>query len=977
MSKTKQSKTSGAAATGEWPPRPAQAANTPQGAEPAGSPLKQLGAAGQAVWLDFLSRELLVKGGLHKLVQEDGLTGLTSNPSIFEKAMGHGSDYDDYLGEFLAQGDAEPGQVYEHLAIRDIQEAADILRPVYDRLDGRDGYVSMEVSPHLAFDTQGTIEEARRLWQAVDRPNLMIKVPGTEAGVPAIAKLIQEGINVNITLLFARHAFHLVADAYLWGLEQRVKAGKDISRLASVASFFVSRIDTQIDGKIDERLKTAKGKEAEALKALRGKVAIANAKAAYQDYLLMIASPRWQALAKKGARVQRLLWASTGTKDPAYPKTLYVDTLIGADTVNTMPPATMDAFRESGQVSVTLTNDIADAQKVLDEAKRLKLDLDGVTAHLVEEGARQFADAFDALLGAVGAKRVALLRKKLNAVQYTLPGPLQEQVDAVLERARKEGWARRLWRGDATMWTNQDENRWVAWLAAGEGKQVDLEQLKSFMDGVQKDGFTDAVLLGMGGSSLGPDVLAHTLGTTGKGIALHVLDSTNPEQIANIERQIDLARTLFIVSSKSGSTLEPEILCAHFFAAAAAQLGQEKAARHFVAVTDPGSKLEALAKKAGYRAVFHGDPGIGGRYSVLSVFGMVPLAVLGHDVGAFFDKMQIMVRSCGASAPPAINPGVYLGAILGAGAVSGRDKCTIVASPAIHTVGAWLEQLLAESTGKQGKGIIPVDLEPLGKPGVYGNDRVFAYLRRDGDDTRDLDARVDALAKAGHPVVRIEVKDDDAIGQEFFRWEIATAVAGAVIGIDPFDQPDVEASKIKTRALTDAFEKSGDLGAETAFGQDGDLVFYGDASLKDDTLEGVLRKHLARIQPGDYAGFLAYICRDDANAAPITMLRVAVRDALKVATVAGFGPRFLHSTGQAYKGGPNSGVFLQITADPARDMPIPGRRITFGKVQAAQARGDLEVLAERGRRYLRIHIQRGDITAALQHIAQAAAKALA
>jgi transaldolase/glucose-6-phosphate isomerase len=938
--------------------------------------LGRLAGAGQAIWLDFLSREFLQAGGLQKLAHDDSLSGVTSNPSIFEKAMGHGTAYDEQLRDILGKADAEAGDVYEQLAVRDIQTAADALRPVYDRLKGKDGYVSMEVSPYLAYDTEGTLAEARRLWQTVDRPNLMIKVPGTPQGAPAIRQLIEEGINVNITLLFSREAYRQVADAYVEGLEARVKAGKDIDRLASVASFFVSRIDARIDKKIEDRVK-AGDTEAKALKALLGKVAIANAKLAYRDYQGYIADARWQALAQRGAQVQRLLWASTGTKNPAYPPTLYVDSLIGPDTVNTMPTATMDAFRTSGTVAQSLTQDVEGAQRVLDEAKRLGLDLDGVTRELVDDGTRLFADAFDTLLGAVADKRASYLGERLNQVSYELPKALADAVDQALDRASHEGWTRRLWRGDASLWTGHQEDRWVGWLPAGQGRQADAGAIAALARDIAKDRYTDAVLLGMGGSSLGPEVLAQTLGQAGQGLALHALDSTNPDEICAVERGIDIARTLFIVSSKSGSTLEPEILAAYFHAAAVAAVGHEEAGRHFVAVTDPGSKLEAAATKAGYRGIFHGDPQIGGRYSVLSVFGLVPLGVMGHDVAAFMNAIQPMVRACGPSAPPRSNPGVYLGAVIGEAVKAGRDKLTIFASPRVAAVGSWLEQLLAESTGKQGKGVVPIDLEPIGAPDVYGKDRLFAYLSCAGDADSEADARIQALAAAGHPVVRIVLPKPEAIGQEFFRWEIATATAGAIIGIDPFDQPDVEASKVKTRALTDAYEKTGQLAADTALAEDGELVFYGDASLKaDGTLEGVMKAHLARLQAGDYAAVLAYVARNAAHARQIEAMRVTIRDRRTVATVGEFGPRFLHSTGQAYKGGPNSGVFLQITGDPAHDLSIPDRKISFGTVQAAQAIGDLQVLAERGRRYLRVHIRGGDVGRGLERLAKAVKQVL-
>ncbi|RSV37310.1 bifunctional transaldolase/phosoglucose isomerase [Sphingomonas sp. ABOLE] len=915
------------------------------------SKLKQLHAAGQAAWLDFVDRSFLRDGGLRKLIEQDGLTGVTSNPSIFEKAMGHGDIYDEGFNAFLGAGDASVADVYESQAIADIKAAAADLRPVYDRLGGRDGYVSLEVSPYLANGTETTIEEARRLWEHVDEPNLMVKVPGTEAGAPAIRQLIEDGININVTLLFSQESYQAVAEAYLAGLEARLAAGQPIDRIASVASFFVSRIDIQIDKKIDARV--AEGDpESDALKALRGKVAIANAKRAYAWYLEMIASPRWQALAAKGAMPQRLLWASTGVKDPAYPDTLYIDTLIGPDTVNTMPPKTMDAFRDHGTAAETLTEGLDEARQVLAEADRLGLGLDDITRALVLDGVQQFGDAADALLGAVAAKRTAHLGKRLNGFEVQLPETLEKAVEERLETARAEAWSRRLWADDATLWTDGDEAKWLGWLPAARGEQVDRAALRQLAE--QAKHFRDVVLLGMGGSSLGPEVLAQILGNASGSPRLHVLDTTDPGQIAAVQAQIDPAEALFIVSSKSGSTLEPELLRAYFFEASGHK------GEHFVAVTDPGSKLEATARDDGFRATFPGDPAIGGRYSVLSVFGMVPAAAMGLDVPSFFETTQPMVFSCGADVPPAANPGVRLGVLIGEAVRAGRDKLTILAEPPLAPLGAWLEQLLAESTGKQGKGIVPVDLEPLGAPEAYGNDRVFVQFALAGAGGGADSAKLDALAAAGHPVVRINLDTPLLIGQEFFRWEVATAIAGAVIGIDPFDQPDVEDAKIATRTLVDAYEASGALDPEQPIAENADFALY---ASKGQSLSGspasLLADHFGALVPGDYAGFLAYIERNDADTAALTAMRVAVRDAKRVATVAGFGPRFLHSTGQAYKGGPAGGVFLTITRDPEPDLAVPGRKASFGTVQIAQARGDTDVLAERGRRVLRVHLKRG------------------
>jgi transaldolase/glucose-6-phosphate isomerase len=944
-----------------------------------GNSLQRLGAAGQAPWLDFIQRSFVAEGKLKALVDNDGLRGVTSNPSIFEKAMGHGTEYDPEFKEVAGRGELDASAIYETLAITDIRNAADVLKPVWDEHQGLDGYVSLEVSPYLALTTEPTIVEARRLWSRVDRKNLMVKVPGTDAGVPAIRTLIGDGININVTLLFSVDAYRKVLEAYIAGLEDRVAKGLDVKGIASVASFFVSRIDGKIDGAIDKRI-AAGDKDAEALKAVRGKVAIANAKLAYQHYVEVSASDRWQALAAKGAFPQRLLWASTGTKDKAYSDVLYVEELIGPDTVNTMPPATMDAFRDHGDVRPSLTEDLDGAKHVLAETDRLGLDLPGVTSTLVAEGVKSFAEAFDALLGAVAAKRTSLIGDAVTRTTLHLPKEIDDAVAKTLDTWRADGTIRRLWLRDASVWTGQDEGKWLAWLDVIDERLAHADELEAFAKDASSGEFDHVLLLGMGGSSLGPEVLAETFGKRGSHPELLVLDSTDPQQIATFQAKIDPARTLFIVSSKSGGTLEPNILKAYFFKLATDALGEGKAGAHFVTVTDPGSHMEEVAKADGFRKIFYGDKQIGGRYSVLSNFGLVPAAACGIDVREFLKVGQLMARSCADSVPPLQNPGVVLGTVLGVAATQfKRDKVTIVASPGIADMGAWLEQLLAESTGKDGRGLVPIDNEALGAPAVYGHDRVFAYLRLDDAPDASQDSAVKALAEAGHPVVTIDLPGKLHIAQEFFRWEIATAVAGSIIGINAFNQPDVEASKIETKKLTDAYNQTGTLPEESPFAIDDTLSFFADganaAALGRGDAASILRAHFARVGAGDYVGILAYIERDRSTRHWIENLRLAVRDKRHVATAAEFGPRFLHSTGQAYKGGPDSGVFLQVTADDAKDLPVPGAKYTFGTVKAAQARGDFDVLSERGRRALRVHIK-GDLKSGLERLSTLAGHAL-
>jgi transaldolase / glucose-6-phosphate isomerase len=945
------------------------------------NPLRTLQEYGQSVWLDFVSRELLKSGGLARLVAEDGIRGVTSNPSIFEKAIGHGDDYDELIAAAQRTGDLDPGALFEQLAIRDIQDGADALSGVYEQTQHRDGYISIEVSPYLALQTGETIEEARRLWRDIGRPNLMVKVPATKPGLPAIRTLIGEGINVNITLLFSQKVYEDVAEAYIAGIEDFIAKGGDPHGVASVASFFVSRIDTMIDEALDKRIAaTSDPAEKQRLAALKGRVAIANAKLAYEAYQRIFGDERWRRLAQTGAQTQRLLWASTGTKNPSYSDVLYVEELIGPDTVNTMPPATMDAFRDHGTPRASLEEDVAGARAVMDGLAEAGISIDEITARLVEDGVKLFADAADQLYAAVQKKRRIVLGGRLNPMSYRLPKELDDGVKAALEDWRKEGKVRRLWAGDASLWTGTDEANWLGWLTIVDEQLKRANDLDAFAADIRRGDFSDALLLGMGGSSLGAEVLAESFSGKPGFPRLQIVDSTDPAQIRRIGQSVDLTQTLFIVSSKSGSTLEPNIYKQYFYDRVREAAGEAVASSHFVAITDPGSSLDKLAQLETFRAVRHGVASIGGRYSVLSDFGMAPAAAIGVDTRSFLERAAEMVRSCSASAPPVENPGVLLGAILGVAAQQGRDKLTVIASPGLASLGAWLEQLLAESTGKEGRGVIPVDAEPVGTPAVYGKDRVFVYLRLGSEQDQEHESTVAALEAAGHPVVRITVPEAIQLGQEFFRWEMATAVAGSILGINPFDQPDVEASKVKTHELTDAFEKTGALPEEKPVATlDGIALFADPASAASlsgaATLAEALKAHLGRAGSGDYVALLAYIDRSPAHVAALQRMRRMIRDRTRAATCVGFGPRFLHSTGQAYKGGPNSGVFLQITHEPAEDVPVPGQAYSFDVVEAAQARGDFDVLAERGRRLLRVHLT-PDVEAGLQTLGRALEEAL-
>ncbi len=954
------------------------------------NPLIEVQKFGQSIWYDNIRRGLITSGELAAMVETDGLLGVTSNPAIFTAAMTGSTDYDQALRALVAQNVGTAVDLYERLAIEDIQLACDVLYSVYARTKGIDGYISFEVSPYLANETQPTITEAKRLHKALGRQNVLIKIPATPAGVPAIEAVISEGISVNVTLLFSVEAYEKVANAYMTGLEKLAAKGGDISKIASVASFFISRIDSLIDDKIagpgqllDQTKDEAKR---EKLKSLVGRVAVANAKLAYARYKEFIASDRWKALAAKGAMPQRLLWASTSTKNPKYKTTKYVDELIGPETVNTVPADTFKAFRETGIVRPTLVGDwdenIADARATMARLEEVGISMKQCTQTLLDDAVKKFCDPFDKLLGSVEKKRQAL-QSGLASQTYAV-GEYADAVTKALEDWRVNGKVRRLWAGDASIWSGQDESSWLGWLHIVDGQQENAETFTKIAADVKAAGFKHVLLLGMGGSSLAPEVWKKTYGKVAGSPELHVLDSTVPAQVRAFEKKVDLKETVCIVSSKSGGTIEPNVFKQYFMDRVGKAVGADQAGSRFIAVSDPNTKMHEIAKKDRFRMILHGLPTIGGRFSALSNFGLVPMAAMGVDVIKFLDSTEQMVQACASCVPPELNPGVILGAIMGTLAKAGRDKVTVIASPSISSLGAWLEQLMAESTGKahpvtkQGMGLIPIDGEKVGPPDAYSNDRLFVYERLTKAPSKEQDDAIAALEKAGHPVVRINIADAGDIGQEMFRWEIATAVAGSVLGINTFNQPDVEEAKVAARSLMAEYTAKGSLPADTAIVKDGNISLMTDSRNADAILTGaggaksvdaLIKSHLGRIKPGDYFAINAYVEMNDANEKELQSLRHTVRDKRKVATTLGFGPRFLHSTGQLHKGGPNSGVFLQITCDDAEDLAIPGEKFSFGVLKSAQALGDFKVLSDRGRRILRVHVG-ADVTAALARLRQ-------
>ncbi len=883
--------------------------------------IQKLTSLGQSLWLDNIQRKMLENGELKAMIERGDIRGMTSNPTIFNNAISKTKDYDSALTPLAWAGwDAE--KIFWELAIEDIRAACDFFAPLYEETNGGDGYVSIEVSPDIANDTDAAFAQAEHLWGRVARPNLMVKIPATEAGIPAIQKGIAAGININITLIFSLKRYAEVMEAYLSGLEERVAAGGSINQIASVASFFVSRVDTKIDPKLPKD------------SPLLGKAAIANAKLAYDEFYKTFAGTRWENLKDKGARVQRPLWASTGTKNPAYPDTLYIDNLVGPETVNTVPPKTLDAIRDHGKAELTITRGLDEAQDAIAQLEAMGISMDVVTQELEDEGVKAFAEAFEELIATIDERR-----KTAASSLGPLAGPVSKriaQLEADLVPAR-------LWKHDPALWANDPEGQAevkirLGWLDSIEDARKRLNEYSSFAKQIHDEGIDRVLVLGMGGSSLTAEVLSTLLASAKveAKLSLAILDSTDPHQVLQAARFYPPDKTLYIVASKSGGTAEVTAAFDYFW-----ELSKGNGSR-FIAITDPGTSLESLARERGFRKTFSSDPNVGGRFAALTDFGLVPAALLGMDIEKFLGSAEWMRRQTMEHVPAARNPGMALGALIAESALAGRDKLTVLADAPVFALANWIEQVIAESSGKQGKGILPVVLEPLDLPEVYGQDRLFVYLRQNGE----LDNGIAALKHAGFPVIEFPISSPYDAGAEFFRWEMAISVACHILGVNAFDQPDVQDSKNRTKAKIADYQKAGKLA-------DVDLVDVKDA-------KEALEKFLSEAKAGDFVAINAYVPRNKETVTAMQLLRVAIREKTKCAVPAGFGPRFQHSTGQFHKGGPNKGLFIQVVYDTKEDMDIPTEGLSFLTLLRAQALGDYEALQAAGRRVLRVCLDSAD-----------------
>lgn len=916
---------------------------------------------GQSYWIDNLTRSMIKSGELKKRIVKEGLRGQTSNPAIFHKAISDSSNYAKQI-EKLAKEGKSVLEIYDALTIKDVQDACDLFKPVYESSNGVDGYVSLEVSPYLAHNTEETLNEARRLFSEVNRPNCHIKIPGTLACIPAIEQALYEGINVNVTLLFSIKAYEDVAHAYINALERRFNEGKSVDSVASVASFFLSRIDTLTDQLLSHLINPARDfGNLPRPEHLLGKTAVASAKIAYQSFLKIFNGERWEKLAVAGAKVQRPLWASTSTKDPLYNDTKYVEPLIGDNTVNTLPEVTISAIADHGKLGKnTILQNVDEAYQVLADLKKLGVDIDLVTTQLTNDGVQKFIEPFDKLMKKLAQERLRFMEDKVGTQKFFY-GKSESSVKAAMTSLNDKQFSRRLFAKDSYLWKDDPQlsaaikNR-LGWLGV-EDFMNKVDEINDFVKNVRADKYSFTVLLGMGGSSLCPEVALQTFGVKKGYLKLFVLDNTSPEAVKHVESQIDLNKTLFIVASKSGSTIESNSFYKYFF-----NLYEENKienpGKHFIAITDNNTSLAQEARSKKFRYIFTNPEDYGGRYSALSFFGLVPMALIGINVKEVLNSAFRMKQSSSPFIPTDVNPAVSLGVFLGINQKLGRNKVTFVLSHSIKSFGLWVEQLVAESTGKEGFGILPVEGEKLGAPNDYSKDRSFVYMFIKKEFDSSADQKLTSLEKAGYPVARIMLPDVFALGGEFLRWEIATAASCVVVGVNPFDEPNVSESKKNTNDLLAEWKQNGRFAETVPLVKTESFSVYADHSLNltGRSIKDVLVKFFKLNKPSDYISFLAYFLQTPERDKHLHIIRNNLSKKYKSATTLGYGPRYLHSTGQLHKGGPNAGLFVLLTTDSDLKIQIPDSGYDFATLQHAQALGDFRALNNKQRRVLQIHI---------------------
>ena len=907
---------------------------------------------GQSIWFDNIDRFLLESGWFSDQIQQKTFVGVTSNPSIFQNAIANGTAYNQDI-QTMAWSGLPTKEIYENQVVADIQAAADLMLPIYFDTKGKDGYVSLEVDPLLAHNTNATISEAKRLWKKVGRGNLMIKIPATIAGISAIKAVIAEGINVNVTLIFSTERYLEVIDAYLTGLENRLTKQLAINEIHSVASFFISRMDVMVENLVGQK-DLSKDDRTDIEKKVFGKVGIQNALNAYAAFDESIKSERFQKIAEAGGNIQRPLWASTGTKNPASSDVLYVDNLILPHTVNTVPPKTLDAWLDHGSIETiakkSFTEEFQKSQKILGE---IGIDIEAVFKDLEDEGVEKFSSAQTSLFETIERKKNRFI------AQLGLPLGVISQKLVELDENQ---FVDRFFQPDVSLFTTEpDEEQEVlnrrGWLNAPDDSRSLIPEVESLLADLLEEGFSHAVVLGMGGSSLAPEVFSQVFKgqpeISKRGLAVSILDSTDPEQILDKLNSIPLKKTLFIASSKSGTTVEMKSLVSYFMDQLAKN-GQENPGMQFICITDPKTALEDFAVKNRFRRIINADANVGGRYSALIAFGLVPAILAGIDGAALLENAAFMRDKCGSDNAIKQNPAFVLAAILFMAYTSDIDKLTIIADEGYRSFGSWLEQLVAESSGKNGNGLIPVDREPQTDVSRYSGDRIFYYLRNDGKSA----PLVSSLLDSGFTVLTSDLQKPYNIAGEMYKWEVAVAGFCCMIGVNPFNQPNVQASKAMATKLIEVFKTSDTTSDDNLLFENNVFALYSSSVSADNGLSNDhLLQEIFEPNAGEYFAINAFLPRISHYEKTLYAFRKSLLEKFSLPVTIGFGPRFLHSTGQLHKGGKNNGLFIVVTQEPQVDINIPGEGINFSTLEKAQAFGDIQALESHERRVVRVHFK--------------------
>ncbi|MCW5892460.1 MAG: hypothetical protein KIT14_18230 [bacterium] len=892
------------------------------------TPLTVLRQLGQSLWLDDVPRSLLRSGELARLVRDGEVTGLAANPACFAQALAHGRDYDDALAALVAAGRTAEA-IVDALLVEDVQAAADVLLPVHRETKRADGYVTLRLAPGLAHDAAATVREAKRLWRAVNRPNLMLQIPATAAGLIAIEEAVASGINVHAGLVFSRARADAVIAAYFGGLTRRLEAGMRVDRLASVASFPLHPLDAAVDRLLDERIAAAAQSEMRAqLERLKGKAAIAQAKLAHAAFGEQFGPDRFALLTREAAHPQRALWTDTAPVPPAAPEVYYLEALVGAGVVAAVSPRTLAAYRTHGHPEDRLGLALERARAVLEQLAQAGIDLDAVAARLEHEQLAAAADTQRATLATATHRREAL---RAMARTETLPGPAERALATALRRLETEPVLERLWRHDDTLWPTPaaDGADRLAWLAPGD-PAPDTETLRTFADAVRRDGLDHAVVCGGGGATLAPELLRRSLGVARGFLDVSVCNPADPAALTATAKRAVPARTLVVLAAPSGDAAPLDAVFRFWWERIAAAAG-ERAGRHFVALAPAGSALATLARERGFREVFATAPGVSGAWATLSAIGLVPAALMGHDLAKLRERAHRMAAACGVDAPAAQNPGAHLGATLAALARAGRDKLTLLAPDKLAGFAEWLAHLVGGLAPRRSPGLVAVVREPAGPPAVYGKDRAFVQLRLGAHPDRTAAT----LARAGHPVIGFRLLDGYDLAGEIVRWQVATAVAAHLLQADPFTTPRTPAVTVDAApvvALPPALAP-----AQPDFASR-------------------LGSQLAAARGRRWVALAAFVAPTPRREKLLEDVRGVIRKRFGVATTLAFGARVPEVAAAWHGSGPASAIVLQLTADPTQDVPVPGRPYGFAALQDAEATRTRASLAAERRPVVAVHL---------------------